>query len=218
MTGAADVDQVFTIDVGNTNDGPSFTSTAFTTVNEDAVYTYNITATDPDAGDILTITAPTLPAWLTLTDNHDRTATLTGTPTNSEVGDHSVVLQVSDTLELASQSFTITVANTNDAPVLAQPADQNNVKGAVVSLQLSATDVDAGSTLTYSATGLPGGLSIDPASGLISGTLTADANTYNVTATVDDGHGGTDSKIFNWIVTESDHLHFDSDTKLVTAR
>ena len=199
--GVVDVDQVFTIDVGNTNDGPSFTSTAVTTVNEDAVYTYDITATDPDAGDTLTISATTLPTWLTLTDNGDGTATLTGTPTNSEVGDHSVVLQVSDSVELATQSFTITVANTNDAPVLAQPADQNNAIGAVVSLQISATDVDAGDTLTYSATGLPADLSINPASGLITGTLTV-SGTSTISVTVNDGNGGTDSKSFGWTVTE----------------
>ena len=73
------------------------------------------------------------------------------------MGDHPVELQVSDAHELASQPFTITVVNVNDAPVLAQPADQNNAQGDVVSLQLSASDVDAGDTLTYSATGLPGG-------------------------------------------------------------
>ena len=201
--GVVDVDQTFTIDVGNSNEGPSFTSTPVTSVDEDTLYTYNITTADPDLGDTLTITAPTLPAWLTFTDHGDRTATLTGTPTNSEVGDHQVELQVTDGHELANQSFTITVVNVNDAPVLTQPADQTNEKGNVVSLQLSAMDVDLGDSLTYSASGLPDGLNIDPVSGLISGTITADADTYLVTAGVDDGHGGTDSKTFNWVVTES---------------
>ena len=65
-------------------------------MNEDAVYTYNITATDPNAGDTLTITATTKPAWLTFTDNGGGSATLTGTPTNAEVGSHDIVLHVSD--------------------------------------------------------------------------------------------------------------------------
>ena len=75
---------------------PSFTSTPVTTVDEDALYIYNITATDPNVGDTLTITATTKPAWLTFTDNGDGTAVLTGTPTNAEVGSHDVVLHVSD--------------------------------------------------------------------------------------------------------------------------
>ena len=45
------IDQSFSINVDNTNDAPTFTSTAITAVNEDATYTYNITSTDPDAGE-----------------------------------------------------------------------------------------------------------------------------------------------------------------------
>jgi hypothetical protein len=48
---------------------------------------------------------------------------------------------------------------------------------------------------------LPDGLNIS-SSGLISGTLTT-TGTSNVTATVDDGNGGTDSKSFNWVITEA---------------
>ena len=50
--------------------------------------------------------------------------------------------------------------------------------GAAVSLDADATDGD-GDTLTYSATGLPAGISIAPATGVISGTLAAgSAGTY----------------------------------------
>ena len=74
-------DQTFTITVNDLNEAPTFDSTAVTTATEDVAYSYSITTSDVD-GDALTITAPTLPAWLTLTDNGDGTATLTGTPTN----------------------------------------------------------------------------------------------------------------------------------------
>ena len=50
-------------------------------------------------------------------------------------------------------------------------------------------DLD-GDTLSYSATGLPPGLSINPSSGLISGTLDSSASVggpYSVTITADDG-------------------------------
>jgi len=73
-------------------------------------YTYAITTADADAdaGDALTITAPTKPAWLTLVDHADRTATLGGTPTVA--GDYAVVLQVTDGHASASQPFNITVS------------------------------------------------------------------------------------------------------------
>ena len=66
-------------------------------------------------GDALTITAPVLPGWLSLTDHGDGTATLNGTPGNDDVGDHSVSLQVRDTAGLTgTQAFTITVSETPD--------------------------------------------------------------------------------------------------------
>jgi GPH family glycoside/pentoside/hexuronide:cation symporter len=48
------------------------------------------------------------PAWLTLTDHGDGTATLSGTPSNADVGAHPVVLRVTDAF--TEQIFTITVA------------------------------------------------------------------------------------------------------------
>ncbi len=44
----------------------------------------------------------------------------------------------------------------------------------MISLDAGATDPD-GDTLTYAATGLPAGLSIDTATGLISGTISLSA-------------------------------------------
>ena len=98
-----------TVKVGNTP--PSFTSTAVVDATEGEVYSYAITASDAD-GDPLTITATpatTLPAWLTLVDNGDGTATLSGTPAAGDVGNHDVSLEVSDGTDSATQEFTIAV-------------------------------------------------------------------------------------------------------------
>ncbi len=62
----------------------------------------------------------------------------------------------------------------------------------------------AGDKLNYKTTGLPPGLKIDPATGLVTGMLTKDASKggpYTVTLTVDDGHGGKTTKTFVWPVT-----------------
>ena len=58
--------------------------------------------------------------------------------------------------------------NTAVQPVLAAPGNQSTVINTAASLQLAATDPN-GDTLTYSASGLPPGLAINPATGLISG-------------------------------------------------
>ena len=86
------------------------------------------------------------------------------------------------------------------APVLQNPGSQSAQVGTTVSLQLSATDPDS-PTLTYGATGLPPGLSIDSASGLISGTPTV-VGIYDVVISVSDGANG-DSESFQWAITQA---------------
>lgn len=89
---------------------PQFTSSPITNAQVDQAYNYNVTASDPNAGDVLTITAPTLPSWLTFIDNGNGSAALFGTPTSSNLGTHSVQLVVDDgNGETAEQNFSITV-------------------------------------------------------------------------------------------------------------
>jgi hypothetical protein len=79
------------------------------------------------------------------------------------------------------------------------PGDQTNTVGTPVSLQIQATDTDGGA-LTYSATGLPAGLSMNSATGLISRTPTI-AGSSSVTVNAKDATGPTGSTSFNWVVT-----------------
>ena len=102
--------QTFVITVENVNDPPAFTSTPALTALRDGLYTYEVSAVDEDAGETLTITASTLPAWLSLTDRGDGTATLAGTP--SQAGRYDVTLAVTDGTAQAVQSFSITVHHT----------------------------------------------------------------------------------------------------------
>jgi subtilase family serine protease len=88
---------------------------------------------------------------------------------------------------------TITVTN---------PGHQTGTVGTAVSLQIHATDSASGQTLTYSATGLPAGLSISSSTGLISGTPTA-AATSSVTVTVRDTTSSAGSASFTWTVNPS---------------
>jgi hypothetical protein len=83
---------------------------------------------------------------------------------------------------------------TNADPVLAPIANQAVNEGSAVGFTASATDADAGQTITYSLIGAPAGASIDPATGVFSWTPTdddptatpSDAYVFTVRAT-DDG-------------------------------
>jgi len=77
------------------------------------------------------------------------------------------------------------VANPATVPTLTNPGSQTTNAGTAVNLALSATDPN-GDTLIYGASGLPAGLSLNTATGVISGAPTAAGN-YNVTVTASDG-------------------------------
>ncbi|MFF4527763.1 M4 family metallopeptidase [Streptomyces sp. NPDC001407] len=78
------------------------------------------------------------------------------------------------------------------------PGDQTSIVNTAVQLQIKATSSTAGS-LTYSASGLPPGLSVNASTGLISGTPTA-TGTSTVTVTVKDSAGKTGTATFKWTV------------------
>jgi hypothetical protein len=83
-------------------------------------------------------------------------------------------------------------------PVLAAPANQAGAPGTVATLQLQATDPD-GDPITYAATGLPVGISVNPTSGAISGILPNAPGNYLVTASASDGLM-TVVRTFTWTI------------------
>ena len=70
------------------------------------------------------------------------------------------------------QSVEVNLGNVNDAPEVTNPGEQFNNEGDVVNLPIVATD-DITSDLVYSASGLPPVLTIDPSTGVISGTISS---------------------------------------------
>ncbi|MEV5176265.1 M4 family metallopeptidase [Streptomyces flaveolus] len=79
------------------------------------------------------------------------------------------------------------------------PGSQSATVGTAVSLQIQASSTNSGA-LTYSASGLPAGLSINSSTGLISGTPTT-AGTSSTTVTVKDSTGATGTATFGWTVS-----------------
>jgi serine protease len=92
--------------------------------------------------------------------------------------------------------------STGNTVTVTNPGSQSGTVGTAVSLQIHATDSASGQTLTYSATGLPAGLSINSTTGLISGTPTT-AATYNTTVKATDTTGANASVSFTWTIASS---------------
>jgi len=208
------------------NRAPFFLSAEVTDGTQDLLYSYAVDTGDPD-GEAVDITASApLPAWLTLTDNGDGTATLEGTPTNDNVGavGNDVSIRVNDAAgRNNTQTFTVTVANVNDAPtVIAATGDQTFAENDMVDLDTSTAfeDID-GDVLTYSAVGLPMGLSFDTTTGVVSGTLTNDdainGPDYAVSITADDGNGGSVADAFTLTVSNVNAAPEFSSTAITAA-
>jgi hypothetical protein len=88
-----------------------------------------------------------------------------------------------------------------DQVTVANPGNQASPRNTALSLQVNVLST-AGSTLTYSATGLPTGLSINTSTGVISGTPSANG-TYNPTVTATDANGPAGSASFTWTISTS---------------
>ena len=195
--GSTSVSDIFRLEVTNTNDAPTISLGASSvTITEDVAYSYSFVASDVDVGDNLTIEATTKPSWLIL----DTTAqTLFGTPTNEAVGDHAVVLTATDQSgSVATQSFTISVTNTNDAPTITSTEVTAVNEDASYSYTMLGSDVDVGDSLTLAATTLPSWLSFDASTGILSGTPTNEAvGDHAVVLTATDQSGSVATQSFS---------------------
>ena len=169
------------------------------TATEDTAFTLDVANVFTDAdGEALTITVSGA-SWLSISGT-----TISGTPTNDDVGTHTITLTATDPRGgTVSEDFTITVSNTNDAPTVANEiADQTATEGVALSIDISSVfaDVDAGDTLTYSVAGASW-LSISGTT--ISGTPPAGAGAVTVTVTATDSAGATVSDEFVLTVSQA---------------
>ncbi|NMY52971.1 putative Ig domain-containing protein [Pseudomonas sp. WS 5011] len=214
----ANITDTFDIVVANTNDAPTVANaTPDQNASEDTAFSFQFAAntfSDVDAGATLTYTAQLaggglLPAWLSF---DPVTRTFSGTPSNANVGALSIDLIANDgNGGSVTDTFGIVVANTNDAPTLANAiANQNASEDTAFNFQFAAntfSDVDAGATLTYTAQLAGGGLlpawlSFDPVTRTFSGTPSnADAGTLSIEVTANDGNGGSVSDTFDMVVS-----------------
>jgi Leucine-rich repeat (LRR) protein len=125
---------------------------------------------------------------------------VSGTPTAA--GTSTVIVTATDAgSRQGSASFAFTVTAAPTAPVVADPGNRTAAVGVVMTpFTVSATGGVA--PVTWTATGLPAGLSISPASGEVSGTPTAQG-TATVTVTATDAGSRTGSVTFTISVTNA---------------
>ena len=206
--------QSFSVTINDVNEAPTVANVvADQSINEDSALSFTVPSNsfnDVDAGDTLTYTATledgsALPTWLTFDAT---TLTFSGTPLNADVGVINVTVTASDGSLSATDTFALTVVNTNDDPTavsLSASAIDENGDGVVVG-DLTTTDVDAGDTHTYTLSG-DDAASFEVVDGQLKlkAGVSADyetQSTYAVTVTTTDGLGSTFAQSFSVTIND----------------
>ncbi len=193
--------QSFNVFVAEQNQPPVFSITSLPDATEDQAYSFTVTATDPNASDTLTFSIIAAPAALNI---DPQTGLIQWLPVNGNVGSNNVTLRVSDAAGLfAEQTFTITVANVNDEPLINSEPVLSADEGVLYSYQVTVVDVDTGDAQAFSLPQAPAGMTISN-NGLVEWTPTVDqVGNQPVTIRVTDNGGLFQEQSFTVIVTGS---------------
>ena len=189
--------ETITITVEETNQAPVLSPIGDQQVEEGETLRVELVASDAD-GDELSFQVEGQPEGASLSENIFAWA-----PMHEQAGGYEVTFTVADGQGGTDrETITITVGETNRAPVLAEIGDQRVSEGSSLRIELAASDADA-DELTYAVSGHPSG------SSLSENTFTWEptheqAGTYEVTFTVEDGQGGTDRETITITVEETE--------------
>jgi hypothetical protein len=144
------------------------------------------------------VKATGLPKGLSIKESGAKIGEITGTPdtTKAEVKVKLAAKNAEGSAAIEPEfGWTITV----DVPVVTKPANQNTGVGASVSLPIIAT----GSPTLYAATGLPAGLSINTATGVISGVPQTPTLTEAAVKVKAENAGGPSAEVsFGWKIVQ----------------
>jgi hypothetical protein len=183
----------FSITVAATaNQAPTITGTPPASVQVNSAYSFTPTVTDPD-GPSRSFTFTNFPVWMTT--RNASTGLISGTPVAGQEGTYSNLrINISDgTNSRTLGPFTITVTalpTTNQPPVISGSPPTSIVAGLLYSFTPTASDPNAGSTLTFSITNRPLWSTFDPVTGTLSG-LALFGTTSNIVISVRDPQGAT---------------------------
>jgi hypothetical protein len=183
--GTTYVTRAFNLTVLNVNDPPTLNYIIPQTATEDAPFSLQLVGQDVDVGDMITYSLISSLTGMTI---NQATGLISWTPTNDDVGSHTVIVRASDTSgAFAERSFQITVANVNDAPTITTITIPNAIEGSMYLATIQAEDID-GDALTFSLDSSPSFLSIDDRTGLIYGVPTNDdVGVHRIVVNVSDG-------------------------------
>ena len=168
----------FNVTIAPTNDAPIILSIEDQVIDENSVGVFAFELTDIDTGEVLTLFAysDTLDVLVTANSND---STITVTPIEDWHGFSVITVIVSDGELSDTTNFNVTIAPTNDAPIILSIEDQVIDENSTGVFAFELTDIDTGEVLTLFAY-----------SDTLDVLATANSNDSTITITpVEDWHG-----------------------------
>jgi hypothetical protein len=177
----------------------------------DSLYQYQVEATDPDPGDVLTFSLTAAPPFLGITAQSDTTALISGTPTINDTGQYNISVRVEDLTGLFdTRNYNVTVTDTIlfvNAPVIISTPEDSAYVNSLYQYQVVATDADPDDILVFSLPTAPSFLGIatqSDTSAIVSGTpLVSNVGQFDVRIIVTDLVGFADTQFYQITVTDT---------------
>lgn len=194
--------------IASGNQPPTLSGVSSGIIQEDALHTFQATATDPDAGQTLAFSLVEAPPGAAIDPT---SGVFTWTPTETQgPGDHTFVVRVTDSGSPAlsrSVQITLSVMESNRAPALGSLPDIDILEEAAYSAIVPATDPDLpAQPLQFFLDEGPAGLTLDANTGRLQWTPTEaqGPGVYPVTVRVVDGASPTLSDSDQFTITVRD--------------
>ena len=187
----------FTLTVLNANDAPVISAEVDIDVFDGMTYRVDFNAMDIDPTfDTLTWNMTTNASWLS---SNASTGIVIGTPSNGDLGMYWVNVSVTDGHDGHDWlNYTLTVININDAPMITTLDNTTATEDRYYFVDYDAVDADpTKDTLEWSLYTDAAWLEINASTGVLNGTPTnADVGLYWVMIKVEDGQGGSVTRVF----------------------
>ncbi|MCA9207114.1 MAG: hypothetical protein KDA55_02110, partial [Planctomycetales bacterium] len=170
---------------------PIITSTPVFNAEAETLYSYQVTAVDPDGEVVNFSLAGNTPAGMTI----NAAGLITWTPMTSDSGDHLKNVAATDSIGATSTQGFLLAVKVNGPPRILSAPVTNATAGATYRYSVRASDPD-GDPLSYSLTTAPAGMTIDRLGRILWQSSVADTAPQPVTVVVTDDRGQSDSQSF----------------------
>lgn len=210
----ASVTQSYTLSVDSGNRNPVITSLPAGSARSGQTWSYQVVASDPD-GDALSYHLTSNPPGMAISGS----GLVSWSPAEDLEGSFPVTIEVTDSKGGAvSQSFTLNLSTDNAAPSITSAPVAGAIPEETYQYQVKATDPE-GEPLTHSLDTAPGGMGIDPNTGLITWTPGASQQgSHQVVIRVEDADGAFTTQSFMVEVIEENQAPTIDSEPVTSAR